>query len=102
MILLLALLIMAAIFGYGYYIMGKLDHFQENRYKTIERETIEDLSEIMDPSCVMLPEDLPDEEIAHEIDYFRKKHQNVQIILYSCQKANFPKNKMLMTKHTHG
>ena len=52
MILLLALLIMAAIFAYGYYIMGKLDHFQENRYKTIERDTIENPSDIMDPSCV--------------------------------------------------
>jgi hypothetical protein len=102
MILLLALLIMAAIFAYGYYLMGKLDHFHENTHKTIERDTIDDPSEVMDPSCVMLPEDLPEEEIAHEIDYFRKNHQNVQIILYSCQKAAFSKKNLLMTKHTHG
>lgn len=74
------ILLLAAIlilFVYGYHIMGKLDRFLAGKH-----DSIEDTSEVVDPSCVMLTEDMPEERILDEIRLFRKKHKHTQIILF--------------------
>ncbi|MBU5428750.1 hypothetical protein KQI22_01550 [Kineothrix sp. MSJ-39] len=63
-------------FIFGFYIMKKVDQFisgNENRM----REEIK----MQEPSSVILSGDLPLMEIDKEIDIFRKKHPNFEIIL---------------------
>lgn len=63
-------------FKYGYSLMKKLDKFLDESHQAIEKE-----SEKKEPSCVMLTEELSDEEIAAEIQRFRAKHKRTRIML---------------------
>lgn len=64
-------------FKYGYSLIKKLDKFLDESHQAIEKE-----SEKKEPSCVMLTEELSDEEIAAEIQRFRAKHERIRIMLY--------------------
>ncbi len=63
-------------FKYGYSLMKRLDKFLDESHQAIEKE-----SEKKEPSCVMLTEELSDEEVAAEIRRFRAKHKRTRIML---------------------
>ena len=65
------------VFVFGYFLMARLDKFLEENRKTIENE-----NENREPSCVMLTEEMSDEEIATEVKRFRDKHASSRIVLY--------------------
>ena len=65
------------LFGFGYILMGKLDRFLSENRKTIEEK-----SEKVEPSRIMLTNDLSDEDILDEIRQFCGKHENVKIVIY--------------------
>ena len=65
------------VFVFGYFLMARLDKFLGENRKAIEKE-----SEKKDPSCVMLTEELTDEEITEEIRRFKSKHKGTRIMLY--------------------
>lgn len=65
------------VFAFGYFVMRKLDKFLEKNRKAIEKE-----NEKKEPSCVMLTEEMSDEEITEEIRRFREKHESTRIVLY--------------------
>ena len=73
-VLLIAVL---GIFVFGYFLMARLDKFLEENRKAIEKE-----EEKKEPSCVMLTEEMSDEEIATEVKRFRDKHVGARIVLY--------------------
>ncbi len=64
-------------FVFGYFLMTRLDKFLDENRKAIEKE-----NEKKAPSCVMLTEELTDEEITEEIRRFRSKHEGTRVILY--------------------
>ena len=65
------------VFVFGYFLMARLDKFLDENRKTIENE-----NENREPSCVMLTEEMSDEEIATEVKRFRDKHASARIVLY--------------------
>ena len=65
------------VFVFGYFLMARLDKFLDENRKTIENE-----NENREPSCVMLTEEMSDEEIATEVKRFRDKHTSARIVLY--------------------
>ena len=65
------------VFVFGYFLMARLDQFLEGNRKAIEKE-----EEKKEPSCVMLTEEMSDEEIATEVKRFRDKHASARIVLY--------------------
>ena len=65
------------VFLFGYFLMARLDKFLDENRKTIENE-----NENREPSCVMLTEEMSDEEIATEVKRFRDKHRGARIVLY--------------------
>ncbi len=65
------------VFVFGYFLMSRLDKFLDENRKAIEKE-----NEKKEPSCVMLTEDMSDEEIAEEVKRFRDKHECARIFLY--------------------
>ena len=65
------------VFVFGYFLMTRLDKFLDENRKTIENE-----NENREPSCVMLTEEMSDEEIATEVKRFRDKHASARIVLY--------------------
>lgn len=67
------------VFVFEYFLMARLDKFLDENRKAIEKE-----NEKREPSCIMLTEDLSDEEIAEEIKLFRQKHEGTRIVLYDC------------------
>lgn len=73
----LLILSVLGVFVFGYFLMARLDRFLNENRKAIEKE-----NEKREPSCVMLTEDMSDEDIAEEIRKFRKKHSKVRVILY--------------------
>lgn len=73
----LLILCVLGVFVFGYFLMKRLDKFLEENRKTIENE-----NENREPSCVMLTEEMSDEEIATEVKRFRDKHASARIILY--------------------
>lgn len=73
----LLVFVVLVLFGFAYILMGKLDRFiSENR------KSIEDKSEKVEPSRIMLTNDLSDEDILDEIRQFCGKHENVKIVIY--------------------
>jgi len=64
-------------FVFGYFLMARLDKFLDENRKAIEKE-----NEKREPSCVMLTEEMSDEEIATEVKRFRDKHASARIVLY--------------------
>ena len=65
------------VFVFGYFLMARLDKFLDANRKAIEKE-----NEKKEPSCVMLTEELTDEEITEEIRRFRSKHEGTRIMIY--------------------
>ncbi len=70
-------ILVLGVFVFGYFLMARLDKFLDENRKTIEKE-----NEKREPSCVMLTEEMSDEEIATEVKRFRNKHAGAQIVLY--------------------
>ena len=66
-----------ALFAYGYYLMGTLDAFLGEKRKSIRKR-----SEIREPSCLMITEDMPDEKIVEEVKDFRERHEKTKIFLF--------------------
>ena len=62
---------------FGYLLMARLDKFLDENRKAIEKE-----NEKREPSCVMLTEEMSDEEVAAEVKRFRDKHASARIVLY--------------------
>ena len=73
----LLILCVLGVFVFGYFLMARLDKFLDENRKTIENE-----NENREPSCVMLTEEMSDEEIATEVKRFRDKHASARIVLY--------------------
>ncbi len=73
----LLIVFVLGVFVFGYFLMARLDKFLDENRKAIEKE-----NEKREPSCVMLTEDMSDEEIVEEIKRFRKKHEGARIVLY--------------------
>ncbi len=65
------------VFVFGYFLMARLDKFLDENRKAIEKE-----NEKREPSCVLLTEEMSDEEIATEVKRFRDKHEGARIVLY--------------------
>ena len=63
-------------FLFGFYIVKKVDEFILENKKRMSEEI-----EMLEPSSVILPGDLPLMEIDKEIDMFRKQHSKFKIIL---------------------
>lgn len=61
----------------GYFLMVSLDKLLDENRRAIEKE-----KEKKEPSCVMLAEDMSEEEISEEIRRFREKHKVTRIVLY--------------------
>ncbi len=80
----LLILTVLSVFVFGYFVMARLDKFLNENRKAIEKET-----EKKEPSCVMLTEELSEEEIAEEVRRFRKKHENTRIVLYDSTHTAF-------------
>ncbi|MBE6672742.1 MAG: hypothetical protein E7599_04395 [Ruminococcaceae bacterium] len=62
---------------FGYFLMARLDKYLDENRKAIEKE-----EEKKEPSCVMLTEEMSDEDIAEEVRKFRETHEGTRIILY--------------------
>lgn len=88
----LLVLSVLGVFGYGYFLMTRLDQFLDENREAIERE-----SEKKAPSRVMLTEDMSDEEIAEEVRRFREKHKSARIVLYDSIGTDLPES---MERHT--
>ena len=73
----LLILCVTGVFVFGYFLMARLDKFLDENRKTIEKE-----NEKKEPTCVMLTEEMSDEEIATEVKRFRDKHASARIVLY--------------------
>lgn len=73
----LLILCVLGVFVFGYFLMARLDKFLDENRKAIEKE-----DEKREPSCIMLTEEMSDEEIATEVKRFRDKHASVRIVLY--------------------
>jgi len=73
----LLILCVPGVFVFGYFLMARLDKFLDENRKAIEQE-----NEKREPSCVMLTEEMSDEEIATEVKRFRDKHASARIVLY--------------------
>ena len=71
------ILAMSGVFGFGFYLMTKLDKFLDENRNAIEKE-----NESRKPSSVMLTNSLTDEEILEEIRRFRKRHEGINVLLY--------------------
>ncbi len=70
-------ILVLGVFVLGYFLMARLDKFLDENRKAIEKE-----NEKKEPSCIMLTEDMSDEEIATEVQRFRDKHAGARIVLY--------------------
>ncbi len=58
----------------GYFAMARID-------KYLNQNAIEKENEKREPSCIILIENLTDEEIVDEINRFREKHGDTRIML---------------------
>ena len=58
----LLILCVLGVFVFGYFLMARLDKFLEENRKAIEKE-----EEKKEPSCVMLTEEMSDEDIVEEV-----------------------------------
>ena len=66
-----------SVFVFGCFLMTRLDKFLDENRKAMEKE-----NEKKEPSCVLLTEELSDEEIVIEVKRFRDKHASARIVLY--------------------
>lgn len=73
----LAVIAVPAVFAFGLYVMKRLDGYLEENYGEIQRE-----EKAEEPSCVMLTDELSDEEIIEEIRRFCDRHEYAKIFLW--------------------
>ena len=69
----------AAVLGafiFCYFLVTRLD-----RFLCVNRKSIEKESEKPEPSCIVLTDNISDEEALAEIHNFKKNHENVRIIV---------------------
>ncbi len=79
---------------FGYFLVARLDKFLAENRKAIEEE-----NEKKEPSCIMLTEDMSDEEIATEVKRFRDKHAGARIFLYDSADTELPESMRDHTEH---
>lgn len=72
---------------FGYFIMSRLSKFLDGNRKAIEKE-----SEKEDASCVILTENLSEEDAVEEFRRFYKKHKDVCIVLCGSENAKISKS----------
>lgn len=65
----------------GFFLIKKLDKFLNE-----DRNFIKDKESAQPPSCIMLTDELTDEQIMDEIRSFKESHTNVQIVVYDKNK----------------
>ncbi len=75
----LLILFVLVVLVFGYFLMAGLDKLLDENRRAIEKE-----NEKKEPSCVMLTEDMSDEDIAEEVRIFRENHKSIRIVLYDC------------------
>lgn len=80
------------VFVFGYFLMARLDKFLDENRKAIEKK-----NEMKEPSCVMLTEEMSDEEITEEVRRFREKHESIRIVLYDSTETELSES---MEHHT--
>ena len=73
----LLILCVLGVFVFGYFLMARLDKLLDENRKTIKK-----VHEKKEPTCIMLTEEMSDEEIATEVKRFRDKHASARIVLY--------------------
>ena len=73
----LLILCVLGVFVFGYFLMARLDKFLDENRKAIEKE-----DEKREPSCIMLTEEMSDEEITDEVKRFREKHGSTRVLIY--------------------
>ena len=73
----LLILCVLGVFMFGYFLMARLDKFLVENRTAIEKE-----NEKREPSCVMLTEEMSDEEITDEVKRFREKHGSTRVLIY--------------------
>lgn len=81
----LLLIVVLLIFAGGFLLMKKIDGFIDENKKAVEDET-----ENIEPSCVMLTDEISDEEIVEELRRFRKSHKKTCIVIYSPADKEMP------------
>lgn len=89
-------LLVVALIGiliYGYFLMGKLDKILETKRYTDKTENSDSDNDGEPASCVMLTDDLTDEEIVDELKRFRKKHEKTRVIFYEETDENLTEKK---------
>ena len=72
------------VFAFGYFVTGRLDRIIDENRKAIAKE-----DEVKAPTCIMLAEDMTDEEITDEIRRFRKDHKSSRMVLYDGPGAKY-------------
>ena len=88
----LLILCVPGVFVFGYFLMARLDKSLDVNRKTIEKE-----SEKREPSCIMLTEEMSDEEITDEVKRFREKHGSTRVLIYDSNDTELSEN---MAYHT--
>ena len=73
----LLILCVLGVFVFGYFLMARLDKFLDENRKAIEKE-----NEKREPYCIMLTEEMSDEEITDEVKRFREKHGSTRVLIY--------------------
>ena len=71
------ILIMLGAVIFGYIQMKQLDRFLEKNRKSVEKDLT-----AREPDCVMLTEEVSDEELLKEVKDFRRKYADTRIVLY--------------------
>ncbi len=80
-----------AAFAFGFYIMKCVDDFLYENYKNKHSET-----ENREAPCVMLTDNMTEDEIIKEIRDFKKKHEYMEI--YLCDKTVSDTSKRVVGK----
>ncbi len=67
----------------GFWPMKLLDRYLEEDQEPAGQE-----DQVCEPSCIILTEDMTDEEVNAEICCYREKHRHAKILLYDNQERN--------------
>ena len=79
----LLILSMIGIAVFGYFVMSRLDKFLDGNRRPIEHD-----GEKRGPRCIILTEELSKEEIAEEVERFKKEHKRARVMLYDNSDAD--------------
>lgn len=60
----------------GFIFIKRLSVFLDNNYKTISKE-----EEMIEPSCIILDEDVSNDELISQIEDFKKTHHKMKIFI---------------------